>query len=49
MTYKPRNRNEPTQDAPKSTARWFDDRRDEGPSNRCGFEPERWAIRKGAN
>jgi hypothetical protein len=27
MTYTPRNRNEKTHEAPKSTARWFDDRR----------------------
>lgn len=49
MSYKPRNRNEPTHDAPKSTARWFDDRKQE-PSNPCGFEPWRWgrAIQKGA-
>lgn len=26
--YNPRNRNEKTHEAPKSTGRWFDDRRD---------------------
>lgn len=40
--YNPRNRN-PRTDGPKTTARWFDDRREDrrNPSNPCGFrEPE---------
>lgn len=48
MTYNPRNRNHPTHEAPKSTARWFDNRKNMQ-AKPCGFEPERWAIRKGAN
>lgn len=34
--YNPRNRNEPTHDAPKSTARWFDERC-KGPKHSIGF------------
>lgn len=42
MIYRPRNRNERTHEAPKSTARWFDERKDRQ-NKPCGFEPERWA------
>ena len=38
-----RNRNERTNDDPKSTARWFDERKVSKP---CGFEPERWDIQR---
>lgn len=42
IRYNPRNRNKPTREAPKSTARWFDDRRDErrNRSEPCGFKVE---------
>jgi len=41
VTYRPRNRNDRTQDAPKSTARWFDDRKDVPRTQPFGFHQER--------
>lgn len=40
--YNPRNRNERTKEAPKSTARWFDDLREDrrNQSAPCGFKME---------
>lgn len=40
--YNPRNRNERTNEAPKSTARWFDDLREDrrNQSAPCGFKME---------
>lgn len=40
MAYKPRNRNDRAFDGPRSTARWFDDRREDrrNPKNPCGFQ-----------
>lgn len=41
--YNPRNRNLPTYDERKSTARWFDDRKRRDSQRPCGFEPWRWS------
>jgi hypothetical protein len=38
MTYKPRNTNNKTQEAPKSTGRWFDEQKSKPESNPCGFQ-----------
>lgn len=39
--YNPRNRNHPPYDGRRSTARWFDNRKD-ADARPCGFEPWRW-------
>lgn len=39
MNYKPRNMNNKTQDAPKSTGRWFDERKNKPDNNNpLGFQ-----------
>jgi len=40
MTYRPRNRNDRTNEAPKSTARWFDYRKDESKTKPFGFHSQ---------
>lgn len=49
MTYKPRNSNIKDDYQGRSWGQWFMDRRHDQPSAPCGFEPERWVNRKGAN